>query len=144
MITPNLFHQLRAAQSRSAYEQQLLSGREWILVAGLVQFFTALFPLYVWINHSLFDLAPLHSALHPAAYFGISLALSAGLLLLWAWAHFAPFRAALVALLVYVACQAVIGLIEPRVLMSGALVKSVVLLGLLHAARTGYLRHRAL
>ena len=37
MIPPELLHRLRLAQRRSAQEQQLLSGRDWILVAGLVQ-----------------------------------------------------------------------------------------------------------
>lgn len=144
MLSTEVFHRLRSAQSRSAAEQQLLSGRDWILVAAIVQLFASLYPLYGWINYILLDIASRHAGLHPALMFGITLLLSVLLLALWSWARYAPFRAAVAAVIVYLAIQGGLGLVEPHFLVSGAIVKSAVLLGLLQSVRTGYLRRRPL
>jgi hypothetical protein len=143
MISPEVFHRLRAAQSRSAYEQRLLSGRDWLLVAFFVQLLAALHPLFAWINHTRLG-AGLHEGLHPGINFAATLALAAALASLWLWARYAPFRATVAAVIVFVAVHGALGFADPGVLLSGAVVKSLVLLGLLQAANTGYLRHRPL
>ncbi len=142
MISPDVFHRLRAAQLRSAHEQQLLSGREWILIVAFVQALSALHPLFAWINRALLGDGT-HGGLHPSINFAASLGLAIALATLAWWARFAPFRAAVVAVIVYLVVQGALGFVDPRSLLSGAIVKSLVLVGLLQAARTAFLRHRA-
>lgn len=143
MISPEIFHCLRTAQHRAAQEQQLLSGRDWILVAGVVQLLGALYPLFAWINQVLLGGGP-RPGLHPGVSVMAEVALALLLVVLWLWARFAPFRAAMLAIVVFLLVHGALGLVEPRTLLTGAIVKTVVLLGLVHAARTGYLRHRPL
>jgi hypothetical protein len=143
MISPGTFHRLRAAQLRSAREQQLLSGREWILAAVVVQLLSALHPLFAWFNYVLFG-AVRSSGPHPRVDAAVALGLALVFAVLGWWARYAPFRAAVIAVIVYVVVLGTIGLTDPDSLLSGAIVKSLVLVGLLQAAHTGYLRRRAL
>ncbi|HEX2854293.1 MAG TPA: hypothetical protein VHO24_13740 [Opitutaceae bacterium] len=143
MITPELLHRLRLAQRRSAQEQQLLSGRDWILVAGLVQLLSGLHPLFVLINQRVLGSAP-RPGVPPGVELAAEVALAAAFVLLWRWARYAPFRAAMTAVVAFLLVHGALGLLEPRTLLAGAVVKSLILVGLVHAARTGYLRHRPL
>lgn len=143
MITPDTFYRLRAAQRRSAQEQQLLSGHDWILATVGVQLLSALYPLFAWFNHEMLG-AGAHVGLHPRSHVVVALGLAAAFAVLGLWARYAPFRAALVAVIVYLFVLGATGLADPNSLLSGAIVKSLVLVGLLQAARTGYLRRRAL
>lgn len=143
MISPEVFHRLRAAQHRAVQEQRLLSGRDWLLVAGFVQILTALHPLFAWINNAVLG-GDLHRGLHPVAHITASLVLAATLVVLWLWARHAPFRAAVTGVIAFVLVHGALGFADPSAFLSGAVVKSLILLGLLHAARTGYLRHRPL
>ncbi len=143
MLPPETLVRLREAQRRSAHEQQLLSGRDWILIAMCVQLLSALHPLFVWINVLLLDApSPVHA--EPAIALVAALGLAAALGLLSWWAKYAPFRAAVVAVLAFLAAQATVGYFDPGALISGAIVKSIVLVGLLQAARIGHFRRRAL
>jgi hypothetical protein len=143
MISPQLLHRLRTAQRRSAEEQQLLSGRDWILVAGLVQLLSGLHPLFVLINQRVLG-APLRPGVAPGIQLAAEVVLAAVFVVLWLWARFAPFRAAGTAIVAFLLVHGALGLFEPRTLLAGAIVKSLILVGLVHAARTGYLRHRPL
>ncbi|WP_043582493.1 hypothetical protein [Geminisphaera colitermitum] len=140
------FHILREAQARSAQEQQLLSGRDWLSVTALVQFLTALYPLYLWVSFDLlgYRLAstdPLVSILRLTALvtFGIGFVF---LLLSW-WAKYAPFRAATLALVFYTALNVFFALTRPQHFMDGIASRMFVFLGLIMAVRTGFHRHRA-
>jgi len=143
MISTDVFHRLRAAQNRAVHEQRLLSGRDWLLVAGFVQILTALHPLFAWVNNAVLG-GDLHRGLRPVIPFTATLTLAAVLVMLWLWARHAPFRAAVTGVIAFVLVHGALGYVDPSALMSGAVVKSLVLLGLLQAARTGYLRHRPL
>lgn len=143
MISSETLYRLRAAQSRAAHEQHLLSGRDWILVAAVVQLFAALPAALTLINRIL--LGPgLGENMHPRVSFSASVLLAVALAFLWRWARHAPFRASVVALIVFVAVHGALGFSDPDSLISGAVVKSLVLVGLLQAVRTGHLRHRPL
>lgn len=143
MLPPETLVRLREAQRRSAHEQQLLSGRDWILIAMGVQLLSALHPLFVWINVLLLK-SPSPVREEPAIVLAAALGLAAVLGLLSWWANYAPFRAAVAAVIAFLVTQAAVGYFDPGALVSGAIVKSIVLLGLLQAARIGYFRHRAL
>ena len=143
MISPDVFHRLRAAQNRAVHEQRLLSGRDWLLVAGIVEMLTALHPLFTWVNDAVLGGAR-HRGLHPVIPFAVALTLAAVLVTLWLWARHAPFRAAVTGVIAFVLVHGALGFVDPGALMSGALVKSLFLLVLFHAARTGHLRHRPL
>jgi hypothetical protein len=143
MIPPEIYYRLRAAQHRAAHEQKLLSGRDWILAACFVQLLSALYPLFAWLNYVLFGVGP-REGMHPGINFAVTLALAVAFAVLWLWARHAPYRASLAAVIVFVLVQGALGFIDPYILLSGAVVKALVLVGLLHAVRTGYLRHRPL
>ncbi|MDR0352002.1 MAG: hypothetical protein LBI02_01150 [Opitutaceae bacterium] len=139
------FRVLRECQARSAREQQILSGRDWLFVSALVQFLTALYPLYLWVTalklaHHDGTVAPHAHAQEIAC--GM-LAVSGILLLLWWWAKFAPFRAACIALLLYLVLQGLAAFYQPQDMLEGLASKILVLLGLLMAVRTGYRRRHS-
>jgi hypothetical protein len=143
MNSPELLHRLRIAQRRSAEEQQLLSGRDWILVAGLVQLLSGLHPLFVLINQRVLG-SPSRPGVTPGIQLAAEVVLAAAFVLLWLWARYAPFRAAATAIFAFLLVHGALGLVEPHTLLTGVIVKSLILVGLVHAARTGYLRHRPL
>ena len=93
MISPDVFHRLRAAQNRAVHEQRLLSGRDWLLVAGFVQMLTALHPLFAWVNDAVLG-GDLHRGLHPVIPFTAPPTLAPVLVMLRLWARHPPSRAA--------------------------------------------------
>ncbi|WP_043584238.1 hypothetical protein [Geminisphaera colitermitum] len=133
---------LRECQSRSAHEQQLLSGRDWLLVSAIVEYLTALFPLYLWTVDYFVSARvgtdPISDKMRLAccAMLGVG---TTFLVLSW-WAKYAPFRASVIALLFYAGLQAWIMLTLPHHLMDGIASKIIIFLGLLMAVRTGYRR----
>ena len=138
-----LLRQLRESQSRSAREQQILSGRDWLFVTALVQFLTALYPLYRWMTDLTLRAAdPARTATDTHVALGM-LATTAILLLLWLWAKYAPFRAAITALAFYVLLQAGLAVYAPNHVLDGIASKVIVLLGLIMAVRTGYRRRHS-
>ncbi len=143
MNTTEFLHDLRRAQRRAAQEQQILSGQDFILMAGLVQAVSALHPFFLLVNQRVLGSAP-RAGLASETQLVAELSLAGLLALLGWWAHYAPFRAAVVAVAAFILVHGGLGLLQPSSLLSGAIVKSLMLVGLLHAARTGYQRHRAL
>jgi len=140
---PVLLRQLRESQSRSAREQQILSGRDWLFVTALVEFLTALYPLYRWLTDTLMrtpDEARFAIDMHVAVGLVLTTII---LLILWAWAKYAPFRAACTALAFYVLLQAALALYDPNHVLDGIASKIIVLLGLIMAVRTGYRRRHS-
>jgi len=138
-----LLRQLRECQSRSAREQQILSGRDWLFVTALVQFLTALHPLYRWLTDQMMlnvDEARVATDIHVVI---LMLSTAVILLLLWLWAKYAPFRAACVALAFYVLLQAGLSIYDPNHILDGIASKVIVLLGLIMAVRTGYRRRHS-
>ncbi len=133
---------LRECQSRSAQEQQLLSGRDWLLVSAIVEYFTALFPLYLWIMDFFVSARagtdPITTIMRNTCLAMIGVG-TIFVLLSW-WAKYAPFRAALIALLFYIGLQIWIVLAVPQHFMDGIASKVIIFLGLLMAIRTGYRR----
>jgi H+/Cl- antiporter ClcA len=144
MIAIDVFHRLRAAQQRSAREQELLSGRNWILVCALVHLAALVRPVFLWFNVWQLHSPSLQQHLHPGINVAATLLTAALLLLFWWWARFAPFRAALAALIVFLLIQGGLAFLDPRQLLIGASIKALVTLGLIQAIRTGFHRHRAL
>ncbi|MDR2675348.1 MAG: hypothetical protein LBC18_10940 [Opitutaceae bacterium] len=144
-IEPSPFRVLRECQARSAREQQILSGRDWLFVSALVQFLTALYPLYLWgtglmlAHHDTASASPGHTREIACGM----LTVSAILLLLWWWAKFAPFRAACIALLFYLMLQGFAAFHQPQDVLNSLVSKILVLLGLLMAVRTGYRRRHS-
>src|SRR5690606_4315569 len=99
---PAFFHSLRERQARSAGEQRLLSGRDWLLVCAFVQLLTATYPTYRYIVSATFGFIS-EKTEHLPALIAALLVLVVVFVLLWWWARYAPFRAALTALLAYLA-----------------------------------------
>ncbi len=145
MFAPlDIFRPLREAQVRAAQEQQLFSGRDWLRVATIVQFLSALYPVYLWISlewpgHRNTS-EPVINLLRISALclFGLGLVF---LLLSW-WANYAPFRAAVIGLALFLACNVLVAVTLPHHFIDGAASRLLVLLGLLMAVRTGYRRRR--
>jgi hypothetical protein len=139
------FRVLRECQARSAREQQILSGRDWLFVSALVQFLTALYPIYLWMtelsltHHDGISTVPVYTREIACGMVAVSLIL----LLLWKWAKFAPFRAACVALLFCLMLNGVAAFCQPQDMLNGLVSKILVLLGLLMAVRTGYRRRHS-
>ncbi|OAM89212.1 hypothetical protein OH491_12765 [Termitidicoccus mucosus] len=139
------FRVLRECQARSAREQQILSGRDWLFVSALVQFLTALYPLYLWVtelmlvHHDETSAPPAHTQKIACGMLTVSVIL----LLLWWWAKFAPFRAACAALVFYLMLQGLAAFYQPQHMLDGLASKILVLLGLLMAVRTGYRRRHS-
>lgn len=144
MISPDVFHRLRAAQLRAVREQELLSGRDWILICAGVHVLAMVYPVFLWVNVWLLRSASLNQHLHPAI--NVALTVLSGVVLLgfWWWARFAPFRAALNALIAYGLIQAVLAYLDPHQLVVGATFKAVIVLGLIQATAVAYRRHRPL
>lgn len=141
-LPPEIVQTLRRNQARSAAEQRLLSGRGWLLVAACVQLLAALHPLHQYIEGALLH-DPAERTLGFACVTGGMVFMSLVLLALWWWSRYAPFRAALAALVAYVAVHAGIALLVPQIVLDGIASKIIVLLGLILAVRTGWLRHKA-
>jgi hypothetical protein len=144
MIPLELFQRLRSAQQRSVREQELLSGRNWILVCALAHLFVSIHPLYLWVNVWMYRSRSLDQPLHPGINVAATLGTSALLFLFWWWARYAPYRAALAALVSFAAVQAGLAVLDPHQLLIGASIKALILLGLIQAVRVGFGRHRAL
>lgn len=134
---------LRECQSRSAREQQILSGRDWLFVTALVQFLGGLYPLYRWITAFFVATDDAGAAVRDMGMAGGMMAICAVLIVLWSWGKYAPFRAAVGALAFYVLLQVAIALLYPNHIFDGIASKVLVLLGLLMAARTGYRRRHS-
>ncbi len=139
---PAQLQTLRECQFRSAEEQRLLSGRGWLLVSALVQLISALHPISQYVMTTVTratDRDP-----RPLLWLVVSMVATTVLFLgLWGWAKFAPFRAAVIALVAYVALHTGIALAAPHAVLDGIASKIFILIGLVMAVRTGYLRHRA-
>lgn len=133
---------LRECQSRSAQEQQVLSGRDWLFISAIVVYLTALFPLYLWIVDFFVSARagadPISNAMRNACFAMIGVG-TVFLILSW-WAKYAPFRASVMALLFYVGLHVWTAFAVPHHVMDGIASKIIVLLGLLLAVRTGYRR----
>lgn len=142
MLPSALLQSLRECQARSAEEQRLLSGRGWLLAAGVVQLITALHPFNQYmLARTVGDRAPAF-AYYPWLVGGMT-GLGVAFLLLWRWGAYAPFRAALVALVLFVAFHAAVAVGIPQVVPDSLASKILVLIGLLFAVRTGWRRRRA-
>ena len=139
----SILRQLRECQSRSAREQQILSGRDWLIVTALVQFLTALYPVYRWFMDILMPEHAPETYQHNMILALTMIAMAVLLLALWGWAKFAPFRAACIALALFVAMQVYIVAFHPVFSLSNAASKILVLLGLIMAVRTGYRRRHS-
>ncbi|MFA6962022.1 MAG: hypothetical protein WC205_14805 [Opitutaceae bacterium] len=143
MSTPPtaFFQSLRESQARSADEQRLLSGRDWLLVAALVQFLTVLYPIHRYILSVTFSFHTEKTEHLPALIAGM-LALVVVFVLLWWWGRYAPYRATLAALLAFLVFHAAVALFTPQAVLDSIASKILVLAGLVLAVRTGWLRHR--
>ncbi|MFH1496285.1 MAG: hypothetical protein ABII82_00530, partial [Verrucomicrobiota bacterium] len=117
------------------------SGRDWLLVCAFVQLLTATYPTYRYIVSATFGFIS-EKTEHLPALIAALLVLVVVFVLLWWWARYAPFRAALTALLAYLAVHAAIALFIPQAVLDGIASKILVLLGLVLAVRTGWQRHR--
>lgn len=138
-----LFDSLRVTQARMVREQRLLSGQGWLLIAALTQLAICIPPGARYVEALLLhDNAP--ELLHwlrwtIAGRFAIGMVL----LGLWRWARYAPYRAALIALVAYTCVHAAIALMHPQDVLDNIGSKVVVLLGLVMAVHTGASRRRA-
>jgi hypothetical protein len=142
MISPGTFHRLRTAQRRAVYEQELLSGGNWILVCGLAHLLAAVYPVFLLINVLELHAPSLNQNLHPGINVALTLLSGAVLIGFWWWSRYAPYRGALAALVSYLLIQGVRAGIDPHQLLVGATFKALIILGLIQAVRVGYRRHR--
>jgi ABC-type transport system involved in cytochrome c biogenesis permease subunit len=134
---------LRECQSRSAREQQILSGRDWLFVTALVQFLSALFPIYRCVIH-------VTRTTNVSGTFQEDMGMAIGmcvvsivLTILWWWGKYAPFRAAYAAFAFYLALHILVAVFYPTDMFNGIASKVLVTLGLIMAVRTGYRRRHS-
>jgi len=146
MITPELFNRLRAAQLRSVREQELLSGRNWILLCACAHILGLIYPVFLLIHVTLLGSDGVSHGLRLHPLVNIAFITASGLVLLacWAWARFAPYRAALLALAAFVGFQVVHAFADPHQLAVAALVKLFIIVGLIHAVLVAHGRRRPL
>lgn len=142
MIPPDLFTRLRAEQLRAVREQELLSGRNWILICALAHVLALVYPIFMWVHVSLLDNGPVHGRFHPFVSAGVAVLSGSALVACWWWARYAPFRAARLALILFVGIQAAHALFDPRQLAFGSIGKALVVLGLVQAVVVAYRRRR--
>ena len=133
MISPELFTRLRAAQLRSVREQELLSGRNWILICACAHLLALVYPVFLLLHVVLLHPHAITHGLHPAITVGVISGSGLVLLFFWWWARYAPYRAALLALLAFVTIHATHAFFDPRQLSVATLGKAFVVLGLIHA-----------
>lgn len=144
MIEPDVFYRLRAAQLRAVHEQEVLSGRNWILICAFVHLLAMVYPVFLWIHVLELHSGPLNQLMHPAVNVGFTLLSFFALLGFWWWARYAPYRAAIGALLAFLLIQGIYAYIDPRQLVVGAIAKALILLGLLQAIFVAFRRRRPL
>lgn len=140
MIHSDLFNRLRAAQLRSVREQELLSGRNWILICAGAHVLALVYPVFLWLHLVLLRSHHPARGLHPGITTGVILLSGLVLFFFWWWARYAPYRAALSALLSFVALHGAHVWFDPRQLLNGTLIKALVIAGLVHAAIVAYRR----
>lgn len=139
MIHPELFARLRAAQFRSVREQELLSCRNWILICAFAHVLALVYPGFLLIHVLILQSHHIAHALHPGINVGVTLFSGLVMLFFWWWARYAPYRAALLALLAFIVIQGAITIADPRQLAYGTLIKTLIILGLVHAV---FVAHR--
>jgi len=146
MMTPELFNRLRKAQLRSVREQELLSGRNWILLCACAHVLGLIYPAFLLIHLSLLGHDGISHGLrlHPLLNMGMITLSGLVLLACWGWARYAPYRAALLALMVFVGFQLIHGIIDPHQLSVATLVKVFINIGLVHAVIVSHGRRRPL
>lgn len=142
MLSPEVFHRLRAAQLRSVHEQELLSGRDWILICAGVHALAMVYPVFLLTNVLRLHSASLNQHLHPAVNVAFTLASGLALLGFWWWSRYAPYRAAIGALASYLVLQGALAGLDAHQLLVGATFKAVVILGLIQAVVVSHRRHR--
>jgi hypothetical protein len=134
---------LRECQSRSAREQQILSGRDWLFVTALVQFISALFPVYRCAASAM-STAAVYETFQKDLGMAIGMCVvSAVLSILWWWGKYAPFRAACSAFAFYLTLHILVAVFYPVHMFDGIASKVLVTLGLIMAVRTGYRRRHS-
>jgi hypothetical protein len=144
MISPDVFHRLRAAQLRAVHEQELLSGRDWILICACVHVLALVYPAFLWAHVWLLHSSSLNQHLHPVITVAFTFASGLVLLGFWWWSHYAPYRGALGALIAYIALQTALASLDAHQLIVGATFKAFILLGLLQAVLVSHRRRRPL
>ena len=136
---------MRECQFRSVREQQIISGRDWLLVTTIVQVLTALFPFYRWISSNMLPASEVDRL--DAEKFGIAAAfmfcVSLIFFILWIWGKIAPYRAAVTAMLFFLCLQLSLAINQPQHMFDNLPSKVMILLGLLMAVRTGYRRRHS-
>jgi hypothetical protein len=142
MLSADLFTRLRAAQLRSVREQELLSGRNWILICAVAHILGLVYPVFLWIHVLLLHPHQPGSGLHPALSAGILLFSGLVLLLFWRWARYAPYRASVLALLSFLAIHGVHAAFDPHQLAVATILKALVILGLLQAVIVAHGRRK--
>jgi hypothetical protein len=142
-IAPPLFHRLRDAQRRAVHEQEIWSGRSWILICACAHAFLAVHPAFLWFHRSHLPLSGTNAPIHPGVFVAATLLGSVVLAGFGWWARYAPYRAAMGALLAFLALHATLVFLDPHQLLVGAVLEVLLLVGLLQAARVGHRRRRA-
>lgn len=139
----NTLRMLRECQSRSAREQQILSGRDWLFATALVQFISALFPIYRCISYAM-AVTDINQTVEKDLGMAIGMIVVGTVLaILWVWGKYAPFRASVSAFVFYVTLQVLTGVFYPLHMFDGIVPKILIMLGLIMAVRTGYRRRHS-
>lgn len=144
MISPEVFQRLRTAQLRAVREQDLFSGRTWILISAGAHVLAMVYPVFLWIHVWRLHSATLNQHLHPAVNAGFTCASGIVLLVFWWWARYAPYRAAIGALVSYLVLQGALAYLDPRQLLIGATFKALIIIGLIQAISSSHHRRRPL
>ena len=127
---------LAESQHKTTHKQTVKSGRGYILAIAIVQ---------LVIGVAFFAMTRVATANAPiknqAILLNVAITVSIlGVIFmgLWMWAKYAPFAAALVALIFYVSVLALDAVMAPAQIAQGILIKILFIAGLSKAVKSGY------
>jgi hypothetical protein len=132
---------LAESQHKTTHKQTVKSGRGYILAIAIIQLVLGF--VFFALTRAATVNAPIKNQ---AVLLSGAITVSAlGLIYigLWMWAKYAPFAAALVALILYVSVLALDAVVAPEQIAQGILIKILFIAGLSKAVKSGYALKKA-
>jgi hypothetical protein len=128
---------LAESQHKSTHKQAVKSGRGYILAISILQLVAGLAFLAIYLAGQTAKTRPMLAIAVTMILLGLVY------MGLWIWAKTAPFAAALVALVIYLAFLALDAVFAPQQIAQGIIVKILIIAGLSQAVKSGYALKKA-